>query len=50
VLAKSATPSRIASNIQLEGIENLSEAVMAAINELSKCPPITICWKAHEYP
>jgi methylglyoxal/glyoxal reductase len=50
VLAKSATASRIASNIQLAGLDPLTEADVAAINELSKCPPITICWKAHEYP
>jgi len=50
VLAKSATPARIASNIQLEGLEPLSQSDVEAINELSKCPPITICWKATEYP
>jgi diketogulonate reductase-like aldo/keto reductase len=50
ILAKSATPSRIASNIQLAGLEPLSDKDMAEINELSKLPHITICWKAHGYP
>ncbi len=50
ILAKSQTPSRIASNIQLAGLESLSQEDVEAINELSKCPPITICWKAHGYP
>jgi diketogulonate reductase-like aldo/keto reductase len=50
ILAKSATPSRIASNIQLADLEPLSEKDVADINELSKLPHITICWKAHGYP
>ena len=50
ILAKSATPSRIASNIQLAGLEPLSDKDMAEVNELSKLPHITICWKAHGYP
>jgi diketogulonate reductase-like aldo/keto reductase len=50
VLAKSATASRIASNIKLAELDPLYEADVAAINELSKCPPITICWNGHDYP
>jgi len=50
ILAKSATASRIASNIQLKHLEPLSDKDVADINELSKEPPITICWKAHAFP
>lgn len=50
LLPKSATSTRIASNIQLEGLEGLlTESDMADINELAK-EDMPVDWKAHDYP
>lgn len=50
VLPKSATAARIASNIQLAGLEGvLTEQDMEDINELAK-ENMPIEWKAHGFP
>ena len=48
VLAKSDTESRIASNIQMNGL-SLTDEQISKMDELCKCPPLKICWDPHGY-